>query len=326
MKIVPALLTVACLVSPGPKTKAEDPQDIPIAKVGLRLLDESGNPLVDHPCGIGLHTYSKEWKLLFVPRDGKTDVKGEFWAEGRALPNMGCGLGFDLKGYYKSSRLVDFQGIEDGKLVPFGVAYDVVAKRVVNPRPMYAAAFWRILLPAATGTFGFDLQRADWTAPHGAGATADLIFSQDVKDGGVLGSTAALTISFSNPGDGLIPLYELEGAESELKLPRTAPAEGYERARTLTAEWSPNQGFKRPVRPALGYVYRVRTILDETGHVKHAWYGKINGEFNWEPQREPNGTVKFSYYLNPDGTPNLEFDRGQNLLRGVRYEHVVRLP
>ncbi len=42
---------------------------------------------------------------------------------------------------------------------------------------------------------------------------------QEKKEDAVRGSTATLSVSFSNPGDGIIPLHELKGAESELKLP-----------------------------------------------------------------------------------------------------------
>ncbi len=60
--------------------------------------------------------------------------------------------------------------------------------------------------------------------------------------------------------------------------------EGYEGERTLTAEWSVTSGLKHSGKPALGYLFRVRTQLDEAGNVKSAWYGKIDGEFDWNPR------------------------------------------
>jgi hypothetical protein len=59
------------------------------------------------------------------------------------------------------------------------------------------------------------------------------------------------------------------------------------------------------------YFFRVRTVMDEKGDVKSAFYGKIYGDF-----------LQFTYYLNP--TPNslnMEFDTHQNLLKGKdRYD------
>ena len=40
-------------------------------------------------------------------------------------------------------------------------------------------------------------------------------------------------------------------------------------------------------------------------------YGKIEKEFEFDPK----GSVYFRYYLNPDGTRNLEEDPGKNLFK-----------
>jgi hypothetical protein len=85
---------------------------------------------------------------------------------------------------------------------------------------------------------------------------------------GEYGSTATLRVSFSNPADGLIPLCELPGAESELKLPRTAPAEGYDAERRFTTNWSASREPAPPAKPALGCLYRARTAPDEKGRLK----------------------------------------------------------
>ena len=109
-------------------------------------------------------------------------------------------------------------------------------------------------------------------------------------------------------------------------LPRTAPAEGYEAERKFTTNWSATRLPSPPARPALGYLYRVRTVLDEKGQVKSAWYGKIDGEFEWDASNFPTAQVTFTYYLNPDGTPNLEFDRKRNLFVDLPDENTVSNP
>ena len=199
-------------------------------------------------------------------------------------------------------------------------------KKIGTPVPMYAVARWTITLPEAEGSLGFDLEKLDWVTPHGAGVVSDLVFKQEKKIDNVLGSSATLRIGFSNPADGLIPLYELRDAESELKLPRTAPPEGYEAERRLETNWTASREHTPLAKPALGYLYRVRTVLDESGRVKSAWYGKIDGEFDWDPRNFPTGQITFTYYLNPDGTPNLEFDRKKNLFGEMPVENTVRRP
>jgi hypothetical protein len=303
---------------------AQDTPAIPQARIGLRLVDEMNTPVVNYPCGIGLYTFSEEnGKTAITPYKGNTNIKGEYWAEGPALPNMGAGLGFSREGYYTSSRVTEFKKIEDGKLLPFGLVNDLVIKRIGKPVPMYAVANCSIILPEKEGSFGYDLERRDWVAPRGGGAKSDLIFTQEKKEDAEHGSLSRLRISFSNLGDGIIPLYELHGAESELNLPRSAPTEGYEAEHQLTPVWGDGTPFKMLTKPVLGYLYRVRTVLDESGKVKSAWYGKMDGEFWWVPRWNE---LKFTYYLNPDGTTNLEFNRKKNLSHRLELGNIVHRP
>ena len=63
------------------------------------------------------------------------------------------------------------------------------------------------------------------------------------------------------------------------------------------------------------YQFRIRTLYDEKGNLKEAYYGKIYGDFKIEGD-EKKGLIgiSFLYYLNP--TPldrNLEWDMKTNL-------------
>lgn len=80
------------------------------------------------------------------------------------------------------------------------------------------------------------------------------------------------------------------------------------------------------MQPVVGYLYRVRTVLDDKGQVKSAWHGKIDGELEWDASNFPTAQVTFTYYLNPDGTPNLEFDRKRNLFADLPDENMVGNP
>ncbi len=298
--------------------------EYPIATVAVGIRDESNISL----SGVrltGVFARPETFHRTATKIDKKTtNAAGEAVVGGRT--DGICSVQATKEGYYFSARGLDFSSSEGGRWLPSPRQETLILKKVVKPVPMYAAARWPVTLPARAGSFGFDLEKRDWVAPHGAGVKADLIFTQEVKDDGSFGLAATLRVSFSKPADGLIPLYELPGAESELKLPRTAPAEGYETERKFTMSWSPSREPTPLARPALGYIYRVRTVLDEKGQVKSAWHGKIDGEFEWDARNFPTGQVTFTYYLNPDATPNLEFDRKKNLFLDLADEHTVRRP
>jgi hypothetical protein len=69
----------------------------------------------------------------------------------------------------------------------------------------------------------------------------------------------------------------------------------------------------------------VRSIVDKGAIVK-AWYGKIHGEINFYPTGEAPGRLEFTYYLNPDATRNMEFDRKKNLFKDLPREESVLVP
>lgn len=61
---------------------------------------------------------------------------------------------------------------------------------------------------------------------------------------------------------------------------------------------------------------RVRTTTNTQGAVSSAWYGKIYGNMQGE----------FTYFLNPDGTRNVEFDFHRNLFGDNPHERVGLIP
>jgi hypothetical protein len=64
------------------------------------------------------------------------------------------------------------------------------------------------------------------------------------------------------------------------------------------------------------YFYRVRTVKED-GKIKSAMYGKIYGEIQFDVINAPTAAIIFTYYLNPDGTRNTEFDPKNNLFRDL---------
>ena len=63
---------------------------------------------------------------------------------------------------------------------------------------------------------------------------------------------------------------------------------------------------------------------DEDGKIISAKYGNIPLEFDFDPF----GVLGFTYYFNPDGTRNLEFDPQNNLFNWTRKQrkHIVKYP
>jgi hypothetical protein len=87
--------------------------------------------------------------------------------------------------------------------------------------------------------------------------------------------------------------------------------------------------------PPVSYYFQVRTILDDSGNVIKARYGKMYGDTPYSIMQGPKffdakgqktAKLKISYYLNPDGTRNLEFDPKKNLFRDLEYHQRPTLP
>jgi hypothetical protein len=113
-----------------------------------------------------------------------------------------------------------------------------------------------------------------------------------------------------------------------LTMPRFAPAEGYEpnwwdgKIRGLRKGFPEDQrGPGKELAPFAPYFLRIRSELDEHGNLVKALYGKIikrDYSIGWSPGfKNSPPTIAFIYYVNPDGTRNVEFDRKRNLFEGV---------
>ncbi|GAK58179.1 hypothetical protein U27_05152 [Candidatus Vecturithrix granuli] len=75
----------------------------------------------------------------------------------------------------------------------------------------------------------------------------------------------------------------------------------------------PGQGYQTDKVENIQYIFRVRTG-QEIGTIRGPLYGKITGEIDISS----DGYIDFTYWLNPDGTPNLEENSDRNLFDEVR--------
>jgi len=106
---------------------------------------------------------------------------------------------------------------------------------------------------------------------------------------------------------------------SEFKSPRYAPESGYEpKLVNRIGRTAPDKPIKESGKSDIVYFFRVRTIIDESGHVTSALYGKIYGDLRFDIINGNPAYLLFDYYLNP--TPNdrnMEFDPKQNLFTNL---------
>ena len=207
----------------------------------------------------------------------------------------------------------------DHSRTPRAQTLPIVLKRKINPRPLFAHRVNWQPVPALDCPIGFDLEAADWVDPYGNGVHSDLIFtlSRTLGEGDMYSGT--LKIDFSNPMDGIFPIMSTQETNSELLLSRQAPIDGYrsEYCRTLgirDVDGRPTRVDEPPqswLDSCEGLWFRIRSEVDETtGELTRARYGKIPGYIDFDVRRpDVAANVNFVYYLSPDDSRSLEFNR-----------------
>lgn len=295
---------------------------LPKLKFTLEVVDEGGHVVTGALAEIGMSGNNDGYDVLTDSR-GSVTVDGEvdFFQMG------GC---VTKSGYYRTEFHIDAapsipDGVEVGRRLP-PVTNRVTLRPIINPVPMYAYTYFG-KLPAEETEVGFDFIQADWVAPHGLGVTNDLmikIMTYTVAEDGIEGDE--ITWRFPRPGDGMVRVpREQQHEYSEYRLPRYAPENGYisswtNRETRVNSRWTtvtdpPGQDFKKP-----SYFFRIRSMQDANGVVTNALYGKIIARgadgIEWSPVfRNRKSDVGFCFYVNPDGTRNMEFDPKRNLFR-----------
>lgn len=317
--------------------------DLPQSNIKLSLVDEQGKSVKGHKVGS-----SSNYEFV----SAVTDERGQ--AEFVRPTTETVSVGADKTGYYPSRDNVYLERYAYGKWQPWPLETTLILRKIENPLPMYAVEDYDIEMPFI-GTAGFDLEKLDWAEPFGKGIHSDFNFSLKRKGTDEKGE-ATLKLTFSNPGDGVIPLYEYLPGGSELKIGKLAPETGYLPEREWSWAWakgmSPEnaklrEGYYNELHrkqkespPPLAYFFRIRTVLDKKGNVVSAMYGKLDcgpatsqmggmrGDLEWIPTDPKTRTTKIrlTYYLNPDGTRRLEFDREKNLFKELPPEFNPHFP
>lgn len=295
----------------------------PKARVTVRAVDEDGMPL--DGVKIRLIFGAEHDARAVVPVEGVTGGDGLFTGEGYS--DGGYGTRIEKAGYYPSGlaapKLID---IQDGRWIPWNPVVTTVMRKVGNPVPLCAKTDW-IEIPAVGEACGYDLEKGDWTAPHGKGAVADLIFFLQRRYASRRDFEVVVTLGFSGNEDGIQEATMPEtGKYSQFKWSREAPNGGYE-SKLVTKFAHPEGGtYEQTASPSQNYFFRVRTET-QGGHIVKAHYGKIAGGLQLAPANSKTCKIKLTYYFNP--TPldrNLEWDTTKNLIQGLSREETPREP
>ena len=148
----------------------------------------------------------------------------------------------------------------------------------------------------------------------------DILFtlSQNVADKN--NYEAKLEITFSNKGDGIQETVISSRCGSLLKFPHQAPDSGYSNSMAIEQGRKNNVSFGQKYSTDRAYFIRVRTVLDEKGNVISAKYGRIGDSIMLSGIAKEDVYLRFVYYLNPNGTRNLEYS-GENLFKDDKRQY-----
>jgi hypothetical protein len=290
---------------------------LPKASVTVRVTDSATlAPIADAKARITFTVPDGQGGTKPLQRANTTDANGEFSASENTLFNISADA--RKAGYYRTTASLDLRPtLSDSYGQPAIIA--IILKRIEHPTAMYARTHARLEVPNGAQQFGFDLVQCDWIAPLGKGLMSDFVFT--VSDAAVGGndSTKVVTLTFSNDGDGIQSIEADPNEGSELRLPTIAPESGY------ASSWTQRASKSYVPNKKANYFFRVRTAKDGP-RIRSALYGKIHGDIAIDTINSKTALIFLNYYLNPDGTRNVEFDPNKNLFKDLPVMEQVRDP
>ena len=320
-KISLLIMLGSCLM-----VQAQDPE----VKIEVLITDEAGQAISNAAVNVW---FSKlKTNNPFDGQDdfaskGISDEKGVFIASSTTLGT--CGVKVEKNGYYLGRAKLNLNKQKDGKWIPWHQIIELKMRKMESPIPMYARRIERLVIPIADAPVGYDLKTGDWVSPYGKGVKSDLTFALQRELRSRFDFNWQLSVKFSGESNGFqgIPPSD-EFPQSELRFPKTAPADSYVISNlfmavksTMDNEWKTNSVS------ATNFFFRVRSKYDENQQLTSALYGKLLGPIIVNIQGTKTAKLYFTYYLNP--TPldrNMEFDLEKNLFKNLNMEEQPRKP
>jgi len=295
----------------------------PEAKVTVQVVEEDGTPIKGARAGIAFEIPGEGQSASIVSR-GQTNEQGTYTGSERTTGYVACGARMD--GYYPSQGVrYRFKTQSLNRWEPWNPTVTVVLRRIINPVPMYARKL-ETKIPVQGKPIGFDLVEADWVAPYGKGTSSDFVFTLTRKGGSWEDYEATLRITFRHDGDGIQSFLARPFEGSQLRLPHQAPEDGYQTELVLPTGYHRATGSIGLPSEDQNYIFRVRS--EKRGDkIVRAHYGKIHGGIEYfagNPDKKPG--LYFWYYLNHDGTRNIEFDPKRNLFKNLKSLEEVNEP
>lgn len=322
-------LTLAITFAAMPTSTVFAQEPYPTATITVQVVGEDGKPLGGFSVGSGFEIPNKNGVGTSTSgAQGVTDKAGRVTFK-RPTANGFVFYGAWAEGYYRSTNMrYQFKALKDQQWLPENPTVTVVLKKVGTPIAMYARKI-QTEIPAVDQPIGFDLMVGDWAAPHGKGVRGDLLCKitrryVDRKDHDV-----TLEVTFPNEKDGISPFVDKSplGQGSELRLPRSAPEDGYQHKLQTWIRRKPGGPSMQDAKPEVNYFYRVRTVLDEHGNIKSTLYGKMPGDILLDPINSKTCIIIFDSYLNPSPNDrNVEWDTKRNLSTGLTDEQRPTAP
>lgn len=298
---------------------------LPTSKVTIKVMDEAGGLIENANVRVSfILPKTTEWGTTAKKEKGLSDKNGEFIAENESEGLIG--LTVEKDGYYYSGTGFEFKSRSlMNQWEPWNPTIEIVLKKKRNPVPMYAQRTSTLELPILEKTIGFDLEKGDWVTPYGVGRVSDFVFMCNLNKVSSKNSKFSCDIFFSNEKDGIQKYYFDNNDHSSYKWPFKAPLNGYEnKLKKWMSIQMPGKGYSSNINKGINYLFRVRTKTDKSGEIVDARYGKIAGDIIVTR----DGEIQFTYYFNPSGTRNIEFDMKKNLFNWSRkqWEREVKWP
>lgn len=303
------LLPLLATVAPGE----------PLFQITVQVRNDMAAPVAGAKVSVALErTESERFAERFHLISGDTNEEGLASLRGEMF--MGSfAFGVEAPGYYTARGLrYAFVEVRRGRWQPWNPTIPLVLKPIKNPVAMYARRMV-VELPVQGVAVGFDLLQCDWTPPHGQGSTPDIICFGQGNWRDRRNYDAELTIEFPGYGNGLVPHHVPPPYTSPLHMPYEAPEEGYQPRKV----WRTVSRYDPGTRTAIEYVrardeaenffVRIRSEVCADGEIGRAVYGKIHAPFEFGIRPDGGLVIAMTYFLNPDGTRNIEFDPSRNL-------------
>lgn len=288
----------------------------------ITVVNEQGDPVEGAEVKLWYVNYRDEEMRVF-----ETDAEGRI--EDTGTPDLRINLSVTKEGYYETSYRKS-----EGTSISKDQNHDlmVTLRKKINPIPMYAKNV-KIQLPKLDENLGFDLIVSDWVQPFGKGLNSDLIFFGQKYFEDNLNYETKITVFFDSEFEGM--KEDLEASRngkyfnSELKTSRIAPSEDYNNKFQFISRKSSGGGYEGS-SVERNFVFRTRCILDKSGNLVSAQYGKMKGAIDvsrGSGLKDSKPIVSFTYYFNPNvNDRNLEFDPERNLFKNLTRDEQVTKP